>query len=47
MLPQVTYKDIDTTITSTISLIRRAGKPSRLVENFLQIARDSTTPEAV
>jgi DNA-binding transcriptional LysR family regulator len=45
MLPQVTYKDIDTTITSTISLMRRAGNPSRLVENFLKIAQTATTPE--
>jgi DNA-binding transcriptional LysR family regulator len=46
MLPQVTYKDIDTNITSTISLMRRAGNPSRLVENFLKIAQDSTAPDA-
>jgi len=45
MLPQVTYKDIDTGITSTISLIRRAGAPSRLVENFLKIAQDCAAPE--
>jgi len=45
MLPQVTYKDIDTGITSTISLIRRAGATSRLVENFLKIAQDCASPE--
>jgi len=44
ILPQVTYKDIDTSITSTISLLRRAGTPSRLVENFLKIAQDSEPP---
>jgi DNA-binding transcriptional LysR family regulator len=43
MLPQVTYKDIDTTVTSTISLMRRAGPPTRLVENFLTIAQAATT----
>jgi DNA-binding transcriptional LysR family regulator len=43
MLPQVTYKDIDTTVTSTISIMRRAGPPTRLVENFLTIAQAATT----
>jgi DNA-binding transcriptional LysR family regulator len=42
MLPQVTYKDIDTAITSTISLMRRAGDPSRLVKNLLHIAQSAT-----
>lgn len=40
-LPQVTYKEIDTDITSTISVMRRAGDPSRLVENFLESARQT------
>jgi DNA-binding transcriptional LysR family regulator len=44
MLPHVTYKDIDTTLTSTISLLRRAGNPSRLVESFLKIAQELAAP---
>jgi DNA-binding transcriptional LysR family regulator len=46
MLPQVVYRDIDTAITSTISLMRRAGEPSRLVENVLKLAQDAAPPEA-
>jgi len=43
VLPQVIYKDIDTNITSTISLIHRAGDPSRLVENLVKIAQSAAT----
>jgi DNA-binding transcriptional LysR family regulator len=46
MLPQVIYKDIETTVTSTISLLRRAGPHSRLVGNVQKIAQDATTPPA-
>jgi len=46
MLPQVTYKEIDTSITSTISLLRRATAPSRLVDSFFKIAQRAHTPDS-
>jgi len=40
-LPAVIYREIDTTITSTISLIRRRGDARRIVDQFFRVAQTS------
>jgi DNA-binding transcriptional LysR family regulator len=40
-IPEVTYKDIDTSITSTISLLRRRNDTRRLLDNVFQIAHNA------
>ena len=42
-LPEVTYKDIDTSITSTISLIRRRHDARRVVDQVCHLAQKSVT----
>jgi DNA-binding transcriptional LysR family regulator len=40
-LPEVTFKDIATSTTSTISLMRRRGDTRRLVEQFFTVAQQA------
>jgi DNA-binding transcriptional LysR family regulator len=43
-MPDVTYKDIETSVTSTISLIRRSHDKSRLVDQVFRLAHKSVKP---